>query len=1371
MHHPAARAILAAFILLITFQTARADDSQPFAALAKSYNETTRPLVKQFCLKCHTTERQEGDLDLERFIKLDDVRRDTKVWQKVIEMLDNGEMPPKKSPQPTVAQRKELRTWSRNLLDAEALAHAGDPGAVLLRRLSNVEYNNTIRDLTTFDLKPAREFPVDGAAGEGFTNVGEALAMSPALLDKYVNASKSIAAHAVLLPDGFRFFAEDTRRDWTDELVGRIKDFYRRYSAPEGSRRVNLQGLDFLAEAGGRIPLESYLAATIVHRDDPKQSLESLATRSKLSTKYLQILWNTLQANQPSPILDPLRARWRTARPENIAALAGEIRLWQNALTKFNSVAHFKKWLEPLNPISEREGLLAKLPTQASGSEVVLSLVTRGPASKNQTARVVWEQPRLEAPERPPILLRDVRDGLAGLEIKKQTLKQVSHYLAAADEIRAKPKTDRVKFAREKDLDEQMLSAWLDYLGIGVGTPLPEKMLNERQEKGGGYPFISGWGSGGLPSILANSSDQEVKIPGTARPHGVVVHPSPTQTVAAGWRSAWSTTLNIQGHVNHAHNACGNGVAWTLELRRGSERRKLAGADVDRGQSSKIAPVNGVQVEPGDFITLIVSARGTDHSCDLTDIELILDEAAGAKRSWKLSRDVSSDILAGNPHADKLGNLGVWYFFTEASNDATSTRVAAIPRGSALDQWRDAKASVDQTPLATAIENLLRGAAPSEKSANAELYRQVYAINGPLLGNLDFKRLAEQGRAATTSKFGLPRDRFQDANLLAEIGSTVEIRLPAELCANRSLVSSVTLERSAPPEAFAQAEVIVGQAQAPLDLRPGPPVLVRAGTPVRGQLEKGFDEFRQIFPAALCYAQIVPVDEVVTLVLFHREDEPLQRLMLSDAETAQLNRLWDELRYISQDALRVQEAYGQFMEYVTQDGDVRIFEPLRKPIKERAEAFKKRMTAAEPVQLEALLAFAERAYRRPLDHEEQTGLRKLYTALRTKGLDHDAAFHLTLSRVLMAPSFLYHVEQSAAGTKSQPISDWELANRLSYFLWSSMPDAELFALAKAGKLHQPEVLATQAKRMLQDDRARALATEFACQWIDIRDFDTHNEKSETTFPTFLRLRPLMYEESVLFFTDLFKNNRSVLDVLDADYTFVNGDLAQFYGLPGVTGAEWRRVNGVKKHARGGILGMATLLAKQSGASRTSPILRGNWLLETLLGEKLPKPPKNVPQLPESELDTNGLTIRQITERHRADPACAKCHDKIDAFGMALEGFDPIGKRRSVDLAGRPIDFRAEMKDGSKFTDIDGLRDYVLKKRRDDYLTNFGRKFLGYALGRSVQLSDEPLIAEMKRTLAGNEYHVQSALQTIILSPQFLTRRGVDSPLDHDASNP
>jgi hypothetical protein len=541
-------------------------------------------------------------------------------------------------------------------------------------------------------------------------------------------------------------------------------------------------------------------------------------------------------------------------------------------------------------------------------------------------------------------------------------------------------------------------------------------------------------------------------------------------------------------------------------------------------------------------------------------------------------------------------------------------------------------------------------------------------------------------------------------------------------------------------------------------LQPNVPILV--GDAGRRRWEQAFEDFRRLFPAALCYTKIVPVDEVITLTLFHREDEPLCRLMLDGKQKATLDRLWHELRFISQDAFGSVDAFKQLMEYATQDSDPRLFEPYRKPINDRAAALRKELLDAEPRHVDAVLAFAGRAYRRLLTDGERQDLRGLYRKLREQQMPHDQAVRLTLARVLVSPAFLYRLEKAPPGAKSAPVSDWELASRLSYFLWSSLPDAELRDLASAGRLRDPDVLAAQARRMLRDGRARRLAVEFGCAWLHVHGFDRLDEKSERHFPTFAGLRGDMYEETVRFFTDLFQRDGSVLSLLDADHTFVNEALARHYGIPGVKGPEWRRIDGVRKYGRGGILGLSTTLAKQSGASRTSPILRGNWVSEVLLGEKLPRPPKDVPQLPEDEANVD-LTVRQLVEKHSSDPRCAVCHSRIDAFGFALEGFDAIGRRREKDLGNRPIDTRARLKDGTELDGIDGVRNYLLTKRRPDFMRQFCRKLLGYALARGVRLSDETLLDEMQRRLEKNEYRFSAAVEAIVRSRPFREIRGKD----------
>jgi hypothetical protein len=487
--------------------------------------------------------------------------------------------------------------------------------------------------------------------------------------------------------------------------------------------------------------------------------------------------------------------------------------------------------------------------------------------------------------------------------------------------------------------------------------------------------------------------------------------------------------------------------------------------------------------------------------------------------------------------------------------------------------------------------------------------------------------------------------------------------------------------------------------------------------------------------------------------------------MLSDAEAKELDRLWEELLFIAQEPLEFEDVFEQFNEYASQVGGdgVDPLVSLKPAVAAYAESFRKRLVDAEPRHLDAVVALAARAYRRPLRPEETRELNELYAELRGDDLPHEQAFALTLARVFVAPAFLYKAESPGPGAGPQPVSDAELATRLSYFLWSSLPDAELLETAAAGRLHEPEVLLAQTQRMLRDTKARRLAEEFGTQWLHVHGFAEHDEKSEEVFPTFAALRGAMEEETILFLADFLQNDGSILSLLDADHTFLNEDLAKHYSIAGVDGPQWRRVEGVRQHGRGGILGLAATLATQAGASRTSPILRGNWLSEVILGEKLPKPPKNVPLL--AETVPEGLTERQLIARHSSDAACAKCHMRIDPFGFALEKYDAIGRFRTQDAAGLPIDAATKLMDGTPIDGPDGLRSYLLNDRRDTFERQFCRKLLGYALGRAVQLSDEPLLDAIQAKLAANGHRVHVAIEAIVSSPQFRDIRGADAADD------
>ncbi len=1093
--------------LLLVYSVVAGAQPQTFDSLGARYDQETRPLLSRFCLECHSTDAKEGDLDLERFATLADVRQDTKPWQKAFEMLTLGEMPPEESDQPSADERDQLLGWVRQYLDAEALAQAGDPGPVVLRRLNNAEYTYTVRDLTGVELDPAREFPTEGAGGEGFTNVGNALAMSPSLLVKYLDAGKKIAAHAVLLPDGFRFSTSTMPGDWADEILGDIRALYATYSDTValglGSElgNVNVHG-DTPLGLAGRLPLEKYLAAaaTIAQQDEIQiGTVETIALKHELSASYLHSLWETLTAGEPSFLLDGFRERWRDATPDEAAALAAEVAGWQKTLFTFGPTGLIgrkggrSRWMEAVSPlVTQVELRYAVLPAAEGqeGADTILDIVITDAGDGNEHDFVLLHQPRLVAADMPDILLSDLLQG-------------------------------------------------------GADTNAPADPAEPTEEP-----------------------------------------PTATEPVEAAWHCVPPVVLDASmfgkhpdGHEIDAHSLCVHAPAV---------------------------------------------------------IQIRLPAASTAGRE----------------------------FVSTAS----------------LDPDTGAEGSVQVLPV-------------------------VHGVHPP-----------------PVIRSGL---------------------FTPEMSVIYSVVSSIFSDHQT---VRFRGAILTGKG------------LAGENSAARRRINEAMDEYRQLFPPALCYTQIVPVDEVVTVLFHFREDDHLSRLMLEDAQRSRLDRLWTELQYVSESPLKQLDTLELQLEVVLGNPQYDSIVAMREPLYARGDEFRQELTDSEPHHLEALVEFATRVYRGRMTELMAEQLRGLYHQFRDHELPHDEAFRLTLARVFVASPFLYRLEDVPAETEPGPVSGAELANRLSYFLWSSLPDAELSAAAEEGRVTAGDTeLLAQTQRMLHDPRVRRLATEFACQYLHIYDFDPLAEKSETHFPEFADLRGDMYEESILFFTDLFQNDGSLLGLLNADHTFVNDRLADFYGIQGIEGDVWHRLDGIQQHGRGGILALATTLAQQSGATRTSPILRGNWVSEVLLGERLPRPPKDVPQL--ADTVPEGLTERQLIELHSGQPACAKCHERIDPIGFALEEFDAIGRRRETSASGLPIDSHTRMPDGTEIEGLSGLRDYLLQTRRDQFLRQFCRKLLGYALAREVQLSDKPLLDDIMEKLRANDYRVSVAVEQIVTSDQFRKARG------------
>jgi hypothetical protein len=329
-----------------------------------------------------------------------------------------------------------------------------------------------------------------------------------------------------------------------------------------------------------------------------------------------------------------------------------------------------------------------------------------------------------------------------------------------------------------------------------------------------------------------------------------------------------------------------------------------------------------------------------------------------------------------------------------------------------------------------------------------------------------------------------------------------------------------------------------------------------------------------------------------------------------------------------------------------------------------------------------------------------------------------------------------------------------------------MPDAELLKHAASGDLNKPAVLLAQTRRMLKDPKVSGMATEFTGNWLVFRQFETNNSIDRVRFPTFDDdLREAMFQEPIRFMEDTISRDGSVLDILYGNYTFVNPPLARHYGMPDVPGDtdHWVRVDHADKYGRGGILPMAVFMTANSPGLRTSPVKRGNWVVQKVLGIRVPPPPPVVPELPSDEAKTE-KPIREMLAEHHKNPFCASCHLRFDSFGLAFEGYGPVGDARTKDLAGRPIDASADFPGGYKGDGVPGLQTFIKEHRQTQFIENISRKLLSYALNRSLQMSDEGLVDQMKTNLAASGYRFSALVETIVQSPQFLNRRLPEKPL-------
>jgi hypothetical protein len=992
----------------------RANAATP--ALDRQFEQTVRPFVTKYCYGCHSGRMPAAQFDLKSYTSMDMVVADFPRWTLLMQRLTAKEMPPKPMPPPPAEASQQVIAWVRAVRAELVKKSAGDPGLVLARRLSNAEYNYTIRDLTGQDMQITREFPVDPANPAGFDNSGESLTMSPALLNKYLQAAREVADHLVLTPDGIDFapYPMLVETDREKYAIQRIIQFY------------SQQPTDYADyfQAAWRFRYRAALGK-------PRATLAAIAADSKVSPKYLPMVWQILRdQNAIGPILK-LQKMWRALPAPN---------------------KH-----DPDQPNAIR-------------------------------AQCV-----------------QMRDFV--VRIRAHTAMQF-----AAPVVKGLP-------------------------------PGSQPLLNWKLQEYASHRRDSD------PNDLRNDTDPPEVLP------EIPLYPKLHQEAAPRW------------------------AALSARARAG-------------------------------------------------DADLVVPAAQRARYETAFARFAS--VFPDTFYVTERGR-----YFPDDSRD--KGRLLSAGYHSVVGYFRD-----DQ-PL---MELIL------DQKGQKELNR--------LWDEFDFI-----------------------ANFTA--------RTWVQYFFNQS------------------------------------------GEVRRGDAEAGTAR---------------PADHQVTdtAVIMAMRDAYLAKAAADPANDP-----------VAPKAIR--EHFD------------RVNATLRKLEKERMDA--------EPKHVEALLRFTARAYRRPITNAEREDVLAFYHQLRTKNeLSHEDAIRDATVSVLMSPDFLYRLDLTDAGTASskpvirkvtlktsaapavEPLSGYALASRLSYFLWSSMPDDELLRHAAAGDLRRPNVLLAQTRRMLKDARVRGLATEFTGNWLSFRQFETNNTVDRERFPSFNdALREAMFQEPIRLMEDAIANNRSVLDLVYGNYTFVNPVLAQHYGIPGVTGDAntWVRVDDAARYGRGGLLPMAVFLTENSPGLRTSPVKRGNWVVQKVLGIRVPPPPPVVPELPSDESKSD-LPVREMLANHRRNPVCASCHARFDSFGLAFEGYGPVGEARAKDLAGRPVDTAVTYPGGIPGDGLEGLKAFIREHRQDEFVGNLSRKLLVYALNRSLQLSDESLIDRMESQLAAKQYRFDSLMETVVTSPQFLNKR-------------
>lgn len=1036
-----------------------------------------KPVVEEYCLACHSDEKTKGDVNLQRLLDGESIAEHFKTWELVIDMLEFGDMPPEEEPQPSERQRMQVVDSLSEIIEKTVRLNAGDPGPVTLRRLTSAEYAYTIKDLTGLDLDLEKSFVGEAVGGEGFSNVGEVQFIQDAMLERYLEAAKKVASHAIIGAGSLVFYQDPGKTGQEISAINRIKTLYRQHGfrtgAGEGAKAYGLDQYD-----------KAFLAAwRFKHRSGQeleKLSLAALAAQESISVEFLTHIWETLNEPIPSFPSSEIIQAWRALPgPEN--AEVAVVR--QQCSQLYDKLFSWQKTLAASTQDDEEYPVLTDDPFKANRSHnfaVRLNAaegtvynafeirVRTADSSSSLSPAVLWKNPRIE-------------------------------YRDADGKTQSKPLAEMVTAETAKELA----------FGQGIG----------------------------------------------------------------------GATIGGQDFLTYG------GKVLTIRFR----EPEGSGRAVFKAEAI-------IDVESGDDCLV---------RCEVTD-------GSNARE-------------------------------TAASTGAASALLAS-PDSPNLPEWE------------TGIRDFARN-------------------------------LAQVSHREPT-----PSDRDW-------------IPAPFDNAYNK-------------PE-------------------------------------------RNYFHTAIKY---------------HRDDRFLRENMIGPEQRAELEQAWTDLltafdyhdtifRFVLK---KYQiEAPGTTIEAVDRSWINQQGQPQRGYLLTLYEDFhgkQKRLVLAQSGHLRDVVSFAEEAWRKPLTKLQRQRLSDFYDYLvDEKGQDHEGAIRSLIARVLVAPDFLYRIERPAKEAPIVALSDFALANRLSYFLWSSKPDKTLLDAAARGELTDPDRLVAHAKRMLADRKARRLATEFFGQWFGFYRFDGFTGIDAEHFPGFsVDLKASLYDESVSFFEYIVAQDRPLDEILFADYTFLNGSLAEHYGIPWEKSDERSqdsliRVEGVSDYNRGGLLRQGSILAVTSAPLRTSAVKRGDWILKRVLGTPTPPPPADAGSIPAEESTGDGLTLRERLEAHRSDESCVNCHVRIDPLGFALEQYDPVGQWRENYGDGGAIDTSGILKDGTEITGFSGLSDY-LDREKATFHRNLSRKLLGYALGRSEIVSDRLLIDKMMESL-DSDNRLSSLVALIVTSEQFRHQRG------------